>query len=156
MTMMKALPAWLAVAAIAVSPVAVSHADDDNSSSTDSVGVSAGKTPKREGRGAKQRTTAATGPAVSADATANATGSNPLFQNPIIWIGKPNPNPPTPVTEFQTLPLEDVPEPLRGAFGWMNDFEFEACILGLSSTTRGQNIVGPYGTATTGFSSSGC
>ena len=93
----------------------------------------------------------------SADATADATAfDNPLFQNPLIWIGTPNPNPPTPIAEFETFPLEDVSEPLRGAFGWMQDFEFEACVLGLSSVTRGQNVVGPYGTATTSVSGGGC
>ena len=79
-----------------------------------------------------------------------------LFQNPLIWVGSPNPDPPPQVviTEFQ--PLENVPAPLRGSFGWMKDFEFEGCVLGLSSVTKGQNVVGPYGTSTTGFSSSGC
>ena len=94
----------------------------------------------------------------SADATADATAfDNPLFQNPLIWIGTPNPNPPPdPIVEFTTNPLEDVSEPLRGAFGWMKDFEFEACVLGLSSVTRGQNVAGPYGTATSSISGSGC
>jgi hypothetical protein len=85
-----------------------------------------------------------------------ATGSNPLIQNPLIWIGTPNPTPPpgTVIHEFQ--PLANLPDFARSQFGWMRDFEFEACVLGLSSVTRGQSVVGPYGTATTGFSSSGC
>ena len=58
--------------------------------------------------------------------------------------------------EFETNPLEDVPENQRGAFGWMQDFEFEACVLGLSSVTQGQNVAGPYGTATSSVSGSGC
>jgi len=97
-------------------------------------------------------------PEVTAGATAdaNAAFDNPLFQNPLIWIGTPNPNPPAPIVEFTTDPLADVPENLRGSFGWMEDFEFEACVLGLSSVTRGQNVVGPYGTATSGVSGGGC
>lgn len=92
----------------------------------------------------------------SADATADASAfDNPLFQNQLIWIGEPNPTPPPPIAEFTTNPLEDVSEPLRGAFGWMQDFEFEACVLGLSSVTRGQNVAGPYGTATTSVSGGG-
>ena len=93
----------------------------------------------------------------SADATADATAfDNPLFQNPLIWIGTPNPAPPTPIVEFETFPLEDVSEPLRGAFGWMEGFEFEACVLGLSSVTRGQTVMGPYGTATSSICGGGC
>ena len=93
----------------------------------------------------------------SADATADATAfDNPLFQNPLIWIGTPRIPPTTKIVEFTTNPLEDVSEPLRGAFGWMQDFEFEACVLGLSSVTRGQNVMGPYGTATSAVSGSGC
>jgi len=193
--------AAFAVAGALISPV-VAVADTEDSG-TDSVGTSAGNTPKRDKRGAVARAEARNGgssvgstsagignstapaaeandapetpdipavgagdapadiptsaPSTGAKATADATAfDNPLFQNPLIWIGTPNPAPPTPIVEFETLPLEDVSEPLRGAFGWMQDFEFEACVLGLSSVTRGQNVVGPYGTATTGFSSSGC
>lgn len=163
--------AAFAVAGALISPVVAVADTEDTGTDSASVGTSAGSTPKRSGRGAKNRSTPAVDspaapvvdapevadiPTVDADATAEANGSNPLIQNPLIWIGTPNPAPPTPVVEFETLPLEDVDEPLRGAFGWMKNFEFEACVLGLSSVTRGQSVAGPYGTATTGFSSSGC
>lgn len=161
--------AAFAVAGALISPV-VAVADTEDPTS-DSVGTSAGKTPKREARGAKKPSTTANEsapaadapaavaiPTVGADSTANATGpfDNPLFQNPLIWLGTPNPTPPPPIAEFETLPLEDVSEPLRGAFGWMKDFEFEACVLGLSSVTRGQTVAGPYGTSTSSVSTSGC
>jgi hypothetical protein len=124
------------------------------------VGEDAGNTPKRADRGAAARSQSAPESQVgSSNSGSNNIGifsDGRLFQNPLIWVGSPNPDPPPQVviTEFQ--PLENVPAPLRGSFGWMKDFEFEGCVLGLSSVTKGQNVVGPYGTSTTGFSSSGC
>ena len=135
------------------------------------VGEDAGNTPKRADRGAVARSQAAPesqvgvprpaavppgGGGEGTDGSGGTGGTGGLFQNPLIWVGSPNPDPPPRIviTEFQ--PLENVPAPLRGSFGWMKDFEFEGCVLGLSSVTKGQNVVGPYGTATTGFSSSGC
>ena len=191
--------ATFAAAALLITPTVAFADTDDNDTSTDSVGTSAGSPPKpqkaRDRRGAVARAGGdASGPSASggasanseapvsipdvtedlpdipevstadvpevtagATADANAAFDNPLFQNPLIWIGTPNPNPPAPILEFETLPLQDVPENLRGSFGWMEDFEFEACVLGLSSVTRGQaTVVGPYGTATSGVSGGGC
>ena len=191
--------ATFAAAALLITPTVAFADTDDNDTSTDSVGTSAGNAPQREkardrrgaasraesgayGPSAASRGSAANSeapasipdvtedlpdipevstadvPEVTAGATAdaNAAFDNPLFQNPLIWIGTPNPNPPEPILEFTTDPLADVPENLRGSFGWMEDFEFEACVLGLSSVTRGQNVVGPYGTATSGVSGGGC
>jgi len=123
------------------------------------VGEDAGNTPKREKRGAVARSQAAAAdqPGRSAGPSARQFGERPkLSQNRLVWIGQPNPDPP-PVTVIDTFqPLEVVPPKLRGAFGWFGDFQFEACALGLSQVTYGQNIVGPYGTSTTGFSHSGC
>ena len=167
--------AAFAVAAALTSPV-VAIADTEDSDNA-SVGTSAGNTPKREKRGAVARGAANAGsggnespavdnapngdaptiPTVGADATApNALGSNPLIQNPLIWIGQPNPDPPPGTVIYTFEPLADLPGYARSQFGWMRDFEFEACVLGLSSVTQGQSVAGPYGTATTGFSSSGC
>ena len=69
---------------------------------------------------------------------------NPLFQNPLIWFGTPNPSPPPtiPLREFQ--PLTSLPGFSSPYFGWFKSFEFESCVLGLSSSS---SIVGPYGTA---------
>ena len=136
------------------SSTGISAAEDGGDSS---VGSSVGNTPKRQPRGAAIRN-ADPPPKTTVFSPPNVTTSpgGKLFQNPLIWVGSPNPDPPPQVviTEFQ--PLEDVPAPLRGSFGWMKDFEFEGCVLGLSSVTKGQNVAGPYGTSTTGFSSSGC
>ena len=135
------------------------------------VGEDAGNTPKRADRGAVARSQAAPesqvgvprpaaappgGGGEGTDGSGGSGGTGGLFQNPLIWVGSPNPNPPPRVVITEFEPLENVPAPLRGSFGWMKDFEFEACVLGLSSVTKGQNVVGPYGTATTAFSSSGC
>lgn len=150
----------LAFAASGIFGSAVAFADEDSSS--DSVGNSASKTPKREKRGAKPAT-APTAPSSdvaesaspTSDATADAT-ANSIFQNQFIWFGRPNQTPP-PQTEIRTFqPLADLPEYARQWYGWMEDYEFEACVLGLSSTFTGQGVVGPYGTGTTAFSSGGC
>ena len=69
---------------------------------------------------------------------------NPLFQNPLIWIGTPNPTPPSTIPMWEFQPLTSLPGFSSPIFGWMNSFNFESCVLGLSSSS---SIVGPYGTA---------
>ena len=85
-------------------------------------------------------------PIIIACASALATvpsvraNSNPLFQNPLIWIGTPNPVPPPadllPFTPFTPSP---PPEFTTSSFGWMKDFEFEAVVLGLASGSTAPN-----------------
>ena len=86
---------------------------------------------------------------------ASATSSYPLFQNSLIWIGQPNPNPP-PVTfttgEFNAL--SSLPGWTKAYSGWFSRLNFEACVLGLSSTTV--TSLGPYGTSASSISTSGC
>jgi hypothetical protein len=71
-------------------------------------------------------------------------GANPLrpiYQNPLIWFGTPNANPPAGVTIFEFTPLPLIPGFLRPLYGWFTqNLNFEACILG--ATVK----VGPYGT----------
>jgi hypothetical protein len=177
--------AAFAVAGALMSPVVAVADNEDPGTDTASVGTSAGNTPQRGTRGARgagaragvnvsapsnntpsapvadapdapAAPEAVDIPTVGADATADALGSNPLIQNPLIWIGTPNPAPPPGDVIYEFEPLADMPGYQRAQFGWMRDFEFEACVLGLSSVTRGQTVAGPSGTATTGFSSSGC
>lgn len=90
------------------------------------------------------------------NATSNAVGQNPLFQNPLIWIGQPNPNPPASTTIYEFKPLADLPEFTRPMFGWLDNFAFEACALGLGTTVRGQNVLGPYDSSITSVGTSGC
>jgi hypothetical protein len=84
--------------------------------------------------------------------SAAASTPNSLFQNPLIWIGTPRSAPPPPI-EFSTLAdLNDHFAFSGSFFGWMQDFQFEACVLGLGATS-----VGPYGTATSSaFGNGGC
>ena len=74
-----------------------------------------------------------------------------LFQNnPLIWFGTPNPAPP-PFIEGPTLAnLHDNFAFSGSFFGWMSDFQFEACVLGLGALS-----VGPYGTTTSNVSGRG-
>jgi hypothetical protein len=72
-------------------------------------------------------------------ATLNA-GLQTILQNRFWWFGTPNPNPPPRTTVIEFFPLTLVPGFLRPLFGWFENINFEACILGL--TLR----IGPYGT----------
>lgn len=195
--------AVFAVAAVAVIPPVLAQADETDSGSTsagtssDSVGSSAGRTPKRDARGANARkaaqdalnnaaessggsgnndspasTPGAGDPDVStdipdsaldvptadatpsADATADATpvDGNPLFQNPLWWFGTPNPNPPDQIVTYEFEPLADLPGWTQPMYGWLEGFDFEACVGGVGTVTQGQTVVGPYGTSTTGVS----
>ena len=86
---------------------------------------------------------------------AKATGSNPLFQNSIFWIGLPNPNPPpVTVTTGTFNALSSLPGWTTAYSGWFSNMNFEACVLGLSSTTV--KSLGPYGTSTSSISTGGC
>jgi hypothetical protein len=80
---------------------------------------------------------------------ANALGPNPLFQNPLWWFGTPNPTPPTPLYTQNFAPLSSLPGWSNQYFGWYKNLNFEACVLGLGSTT---NLAGPYGTSTSSVS----
>lgn len=167
-----------AVAVAGLSPVIAEAAPDDSGTDTASVGSSAGKS--RAARGATTRNTdtgsssnndapstdapssepgtetSSTAPAADrvANAVANATGSNPLLQNSFWWFGTPNPTPPPSTVITETQPLADIPGWARPAYGWFTDTNAQTCILGLSNVTNGS--VGPYGTSTTSFSTSGC
>jgi hypothetical protein len=95
-------------------------------------------------------------PAIAAQQASQAATPLPLFQNSLIWIGSPNPFPPPGTVINAFSPLAELPDFAKPMFGWMEDFEFEACVLGLSSVTKGQGVVGPYGTSTSSFSTGGC
>ena len=132
--------------------------DTDSSASADSgtVGNAAGRKPARATRGSADRAEAPRATVNGARATAaNALGPNPLFQNPLWWFGTPNPNPPPPVGTPRTFePLASLPGWSLPYYGWYRDLDFEACVLGLSSTITPS--VGPYGTSTSSISTGGC
>jgi hypothetical protein len=118
----------------------------------DSAGAStpAKRTPRSTVRGGQQRVPAAVGGTPASE----ATGSNPLFQNSLWWFGPPNPASPTPAYTRTFDPLASLPGWTTAYNGWYSNMEFEACVLGLSSTTT--RSLGPYGTATNSVSTGGC
>lgn len=61
--------------------------------------------------------------------------TNPLFQNPLWWFGTPNPTPPPAMVLGEFNPLADLPAFIRPQFGWFTNFQFEACVLSMSSST---------------------
>ena len=131
--------------------------DTDSSASADSgtVGNAAGRKPARATRGSADRAEAPRATVNGARATAaNALGPNPLFQNPLWWFGTPNPAAPPAVVERNFDALASLPGWAQGYYGWYEDLNFEACVLGLSSTISPN--VGPYGNSTSAISTGGC
>ena len=144
--------------------------DTDSSASADagSVGNAAGRKPARATRAsvgnaqapqaqtpqAPQAPQATVNGARAAGPGAQAFGSNPLIQNPLWWFGTPNAAAPTPIYTNTFKPLASLPDWALGYYGWYRDLNFEACVLGLSSTITPS--VGPYGTSTSSISTGGC
>jgi len=136
-----------------------SAASSDSASSGSDVGNAAGRKAAKTNRGGTARDDAPPPSVVSGARTdtapgAGATGSNPLFQNPFIWFGQPNPAPPAPVYSREFNALADLPDWSQAYSGWFSNLNFEACVLGLSNTTVPS--AGPYGTSTNSISTSGC
>jgi hypothetical protein len=139
--------------------------DSDSSASADagSVGNAAGRKPARATRGSAgnaQAPQAQTRQAPQASVNgarstaANALGPNPLFQNPLWWFGTPNPDAPPAVASRNFDALASLPGWARSYYGWYEDLNFEACVLGLSSTIS--PVLGPYGNSTSAISTGGC
>ncbi len=139
--------------------------DTDSSAAADAgdVGSAAGRKPARATRGSAgnaQASEAQTPQAPQASVNgarstaANALGPNPLFQNPLWWFGTPNAAAPTPVYTNTFEPLASLPGWAQSYYGWYRNLDFEACVLGLSSTITPS--VGPYGTSTSSISTAGC
>jgi hypothetical protein len=155
---------WIATGAFALAtsaglvPLAAQAAPAGGSDSS-AVGDSAGApAPKRAARSASRAQVAAPAGAPRASVggapAAGATGPNPLFQNKLIWLGLPNPTPP-PASYTRTFnPLASLPGWTTPYNGWYSNMNFEACVLGLSSTTV--QSAGPYGTATSSAGLGGC
>lgn len=74
-----------------------------------------------------------------------------LFQNnPVIWLGTPNPAPPLFIAGPTLVGLHNNFAFSGSFFGWMGDVNFESCVLGLGALS-----VGPYGTTTSNISGRG-
>jgi hypothetical protein len=162
---------WLTASAFAIAAAATltpvvaqaAPADDTDSSAVgDSAGTPAPRRaarPVSRGQADASATAPAAGPSRSSVAgggapAAGATGSNPLFQNPLWWFGPPNLNAPTPAYTRTFNPLASLPGWTTAYNGWYSNMNFEACVLGLSNTTV--QSAGPYGTATNSVSTGGC
>ena len=166
---------WLSFGACAIAAATifspVMALADDGTNSADGVGDSAGApTPARTNRGGVSRAEAAANAAAAnadnspaapgrganakAAVDAQATGSRPLFQNPLWWFGKPNPDAPPPAYTTTFEPLANLPGWSQGYYGWYRNMDVEACVLGLGHTIT--SSVGPYGTATNSVSTGGC
>lgn len=63
-----------------------------------------------------------------------------LWQNNILWFGKPNTNPP------EQIIFRQVSRPWLEQRGWFKNTSREACLLGVT------RLVGPYGTSSFGVS----
>jgi hypothetical protein len=85
---------------------------------------------------------------------AAALGPRPLFQNPLWWFGTPNPDAPPAVASRNFDALQSLPGWARSYYGWYENLDFEACVLGLSSTIS--PVLGPYGNSTSSISTGGC
>jgi hypothetical protein len=167
---------WLTASAFAIAAAATltpvvaqaAPADDTESSAVgDSAGTPAPRRaarPVSRGQADAPATAPAAGPSRSSVAvadsvagnapTAGATGSNPLFQNPLWWFGTPNPTPPPAAYTRTFNPLSSLPGWTTAYSGWYQNMNFEACVLGLSNTTV--QSAGPYGTSTSSVSTGGC
>ena len=133
--------------------------DTDSSATADAgtVGNAVGRKPARATRGSADRAEAPRATVNGARAAgpgAQAFGSNPLIQNPLWWFGTPNPTPPPSVASRNFDALASLPGWAQGYYGWYEDLNFEACVLGLSSTISPN--VGPYGNSTSAISTGGC
>ncbi|CAN1530383.1 hypothetical protein MCEMAEM6B_01385 [Mycobacteriaceae bacterium] len=142
--------------------------DTDSSASADagSVGNAAGRKPARATRGSAGNAQAPQAPQAQTpqapqtsvngarSTAANALGPNPLFQNPLWWFGTPNADAPEPVVARNFDALASLPDWARSYYGWYENLNFEACVLGLSSTIS--PVLGPYGNSTSAVSTGGC
>jgi hypothetical protein len=80
-----------------------------------------------------------------------ASTPNAHFQNnPLIWLGTPNPAPPLFIEGPTLADLHDTFTFSGSFFGWMRDVNSESCFLGLGALS-----VGPYGTTTSNVSGRG-
>jgi len=162
--------AFAIAAAAALTPVVAQAAPADDTDSS-AVGDSAGTPARAAAKTGRGGSAAASNANAGANAGANANagapraavngadapsagalGPRPLFQNPLWWFGTPNPTPPAPLYTRTFEPLSTLPGWSTQYYGWYRNLNFEACVLGLGSTT---NVAGPYGTSTS-TASLGC
>lgn len=167
--------AFAVAAAATLVPVAFADPTDPDTGDTGSaaVGSSAGQAPSRSTRKDRDRPEVGTAaPQVGSDSAGGAssessgstgvsTGGSPEGRSSTnVTAPTANATPPLAVGDEFTIievPLVADPDLQAATFGWMQNLDIDACVLGLSQRITGQqSVVGPYGTSSLSYSSSGC
>ncbi len=173
--------AFAVAAAATLVPVAFADPSDPDSGATDgaAVGSSAGQSPSRSSRKDRERpetnidtpqagSSGSDGSASSGSesaggstSTGGSTGGAPQGRSSTnVTSPTANATPPLVVGDEVTIidvPLVADPDLQAATFGWLQDLNIEACVLGLSQRITGQqSVIGPYGTSSLSYNSSGC
>lgn len=168
--------AFVVAAAATLVPVAFADPTDPDAgdSAGAAVGSAAGQAPSRSSRKDRERPeSGATAPQIGSNESASGTSSgtddsagasagdssqsraSTNVEGPIA-----NATPPLAVGDEFTIievPLVADPDLQAATFGWMQNLDVDACVLGLSQRITGQqSVAGPYGTSSLSYSSSGC
>lgn len=166
--------AFAVAAAATLVPVAFADPTDPDTGDTAgaAVGSSAGQAPSRSSRKDRERpkTSDSTPSAGGSEAggttppetspTGATTGSTTGRSSTNVTSPTANATPPLAVGDEVTIidvPLVADPDLQAATFGWMQNLDIEACLLGLSQRITGQqSVIGPYGTSSLSYNSSGC
>ena len=170
--------AFSVAAAATLMPVAFANPTDPDSgdSSGAAVGSAAGNAPTRStrkdrsrvndaavagqaGDGASEDSGSSSAVADSSD-SATAGGATGGRASTNVTTPTANATPPLVVGDEVTIievPLVADPDLQAATFGWMQNLDIDACVLGLSQRITGQqSVIGPYGTSSLSYKSSGC
>lgn len=164
--------AFAVAAAATLVPVAFADPTDPDTGDTGSaaVGSSAGQAPTRSTRKDRERVnddavtgqTGGSGPTGDASAGSDGTTGGTSMGRASTNVTSPSANatPPLAVGDEVTVidvPLVADPDLQAATFGWMQNLNIDACVLGLSQRISGQqSVIGPYGTSSLSYSSTGC
>ena len=167
--------AFAVAAAATLVPVAFADPTDPDTNDTGSaaVGSSAGQAPTRSGRTSRERPEVGTATPQTGDDSAGGTSSGAAGStsgttasssqgrsSTNVSAPTANATPPLAVGDEVTIievPLVADPDLQAATFGWMQNLNIDACVLGLSQKITGQqSVIGPYGTSSLSYNSSGC
>lgn len=168
--------AFAVAAAATLVPVAFADPTDPDTGDTAgaTVGSAAGQAPTRSTRKDRPRvnddavgtqaggSNSPSGASTGADDSAGGSTSEPPQGRSSTNVTSPSANatPPLAVGDEVTIievPLVADPDLQAATFGWMQNLNIDACVLGLSQKITGQqSVIGPYGTSSLSYNSSGC
>ncbi len=173
-----ATAAFSVAAAATLMPVALANPTDPDSgdSSEAAVGSAAGNAPTRSTRKDRSRVNDAAVAAQAGDGASEDSGSSSAVVDSSdgataggatggrastnVTTPTANATPPLVVGDEVTIievPLIADPDLQAATFGWMQNLDIDACVLGLSQRITGQqSVIGPYGTSSLSYKSSGC